>query len=49
MVRRFTRTEIVERLREANKEGKPILVACCGAGIIAKCAALAGADIIVAG
>jgi len=47
MTKKFTRTEVVERLRKTNEEGKPILVACCGAGIIAKCAALAGADIIM--
>lgn len=47
MAKRFTRKEVTERLRKANAEGKPILVACCGAGIIAKCAELAGADIIM--
>jgi predicted TIM-barrel enzyme len=47
MARRFTAKEVVERLRETNAEGKPILVACCGAGIIAKCSDLAGADIIM--
>ena len=47
MSKGFTGKEVVERLRKANSEGKPILVACCGAGIIAKCAALAGADIIM--
>lgn len=47
MARRFTRKETIERLKKTNAEGKPILIACCGAGIIAKCAALAGADIIM--
>jgi predicted TIM-barrel enzyme len=47
MVKRFTRSEIIERLQKTHAESRPILVACCGAGIIAKCAALAGADIIM--
>jgi predicted TIM-barrel enzyme len=47
MARRFARKEVIERLKRSNAEGKPILVACCGAGIIAKCAELAGADIIM--
>jgi len=47
MTKRFTAKEVVGRLKRANGEGKPILVACCGAGILAKCAELAGADIIM--
>jgi len=47
MVKRFARSEIIARLQKAQAESRPILVACCGAGIIAKCAALAGADIIM--
>jgi len=47
MARRFTREETIARLKKTNAEGKPILVACCGAGILAKCAELAGADIIM--
>lgn len=47
MARRFTREETIERLKKTNAVGKPLLIACCGAGIIAKCAALAGADIIM--
>lgn len=47
MAKRFTRKEVIERLKKTNAEGKPILVACCGAGVIAKCAELAGADIIM--
>lgn len=47
MARRFRRKEVIGRLKKTNAEGKPILVACCGAGIIAKCAELAGADIIM--
>ncbi len=47
MARRFTRKETIQNLKRTNAGGKPILVACCGAGIIAKCAAIAGADIIM--
>jgi predicted TIM-barrel enzyme len=47
MDRRFTAIEVKERLEKATQEGKPVLVACCGNGLIAKCAALAGADIIM--
>ena len=47
MSKRFTRKEVIERLKRTTSEGKPILVACCGAGIIAKFAELAGADIIM--
>lgn len=44
---KFTRQEIFERLKKSRQEGKPILVACCGIGLIAKCAELAGADLIM--
>jgi len=47
MSRRFSREEILERLRKTIAMGKPILVACCGAGILAKCAEVGGADIIM--
>jgi predicted TIM-barrel enzyme len=47
MSRQFTRNEIIERLKKTNGQKKPILVAFCGAGIIAKCAEIGGADIIV--
>jgi len=47
MAGKFNREAVLERLQKTHAEGKPILVACCGAGIIAKCAALAGADIIM--
>jgi predicted TIM-barrel enzyme len=47
MAANFKRKEVLQRLKGTVAEGKPILVACCGAGIIAKCAALAGADIIM--
>jgi predicted TIM-barrel enzyme len=47
MGKKFTGIEVRERLIQSNREGKPILIACCGAGILAKCAELAGADIIM--
>jgi predicted TIM-barrel enzyme len=43
----FTPEEILERLRKTIAEGKPILGAGCSAGIIAKCAELGGADLIL--
>jgi predicted TIM-barrel enzyme len=46
MAKKFTRKEITRRLKETISEGKPILVACCGAGIVAKFAEVAGSDII---
>ncbi|RLE76040.1 MAG: phosphoenolpyruvate hydrolase family protein [Thermoprotei archaeon] len=47
MVRRFSREEVLERLRKTISEGRPIIGAGCSAGIIAKCAELAGADLII--
>jgi len=47
MGKQFTREEILERLRREIKEGKPILGAGCSAGIIAKCAEIGGADLII--
>ena len=44
---KFTRREVTERLKRSHEAGQPILIACCGAGIIAKCAELAGADLIM--
>ena len=43
----FTPKEILERLRKTLAEDKPILGAGCSAGIIAKCAELGGADLIL--
>jgi predicted TIM-barrel enzyme len=43
----FTREEILSRLNKTIAEGKPILGAGCSAGIIAKCAQLGGADLIL--
>ena len=47
MGRRFTREEILQRLRNTIKEGKPIIAAGSSAGIIAKCAELGGADLVM--
>jgi predicted TIM-barrel enzyme len=43
----FTREETMERLRKTIAAGEPILGAGCSAGIIAKCAELGGADLIL--
>ncbi len=47
MAKRLTRKEILSRLRATIKEGKPIVAAGSSAGIIAKCAELGGADLIM--
>ena len=47
MVRRFTRREIQERLQDTLSQRVPIIAAGCSAGIIAKCAELGGADLIM--
>lgn len=47
MGKRYTRAEILERLTKTIDEGRPILAAGCSAGIIAKCAELGGADLIM--
>lgn len=47
MEKTFSRAEILGRLKKTIAEKKPIIVAGCSAGIIAKCAELGGADIIV--
>ena len=47
MSRRFTRAEILDRLRGTIAEGNPIIAAGCSAGIIAKCAEIGGADLIM--
>lgn len=46
-VRSFTRTSILERLRQTISRGEPIIAAAAGAGIVAKCAEIGGADLIV--
>jgi len=47
MSRRFTRAEILGRLRKVIAEKKPVIAAGSSAGIIAKCAELGGADLIM--
>ena len=47
MASTFTREAILDRLNKTIAEGKPILGAGCSAGIIAKCAELGGADLIL--
>jgi predicted TIM-barrel enzyme len=44
---KITRSQILSRIRENINEGKPIIGAGCSAGIIAKCAEMGGADLIV--
>ena len=43
----ITRQEILDRLNKQIGEGRPIFGAGCSAGIIAKCAELGGADLII--
>ena len=47
MAATFTRTEVLERLRAELASGRTLLGAGCSAGIIAKCAELGGADLII--
>jgi predicted TIM-barrel enzyme len=47
MVVNITRREILDRLRKEISEGRPILGAGCSAGIMAKCAELGQADLII--
>lgn len=47
MGKRIEREEILSRLRKERSENKPILGAGCSAGIIAKCAEIGRADLII--
>ncbi|MEW6442242.1 MAG: phosphoenolpyruvate hydrolase family protein [bacterium] len=47
MAKRMERVEILGRLGREVREGRPILGAGCSAGIIAKCAEIGGADLII--
>lgn len=47
MAKRYARQEILKRLKKTIKERKPIVAAGSSAGIIAKCAELGGADLIM--
>jgi predicted TIM-barrel enzyme len=42
MGQRFTREEILRRLKKSTEERKPIIGAGCSAGIISKCAEAGG-------
>ena len=44
--RSFTRASILERLRTTLAGGQPIVAVAAGSGIVAKCAEVAGADLI---
>ncbi|MCC7370795.1 MAG: phosphoenolpyruvate hydrolase family protein [Chloroflexi bacterium] len=45
--RAFTRATILERLKQTLARGEPIIAVGAGSGIVAKCAEVAGADLIV--
>ncbi len=47
MADRYSRAEILERLRAEMARGRPLLGAGSSAGLIAKCAEIGGADLIV--
>lgn len=47
MAKKSARRQILERLEKNIDEGKPIIGAGCSAGIIAKCAEIGGADLII--
>lgn len=44
---RFTRKEILDRLKKTIADGKPIIGAGSSTGIVAKCAEIGGADLII--
>jgi predicted TIM-barrel enzyme len=46
-VRSFTRGAILERLQKTIAAGEPIIAVSAGAGIVARCAEIAGADLLV--
>lgn len=47
MAKRFTRQQVLGRLRKTIDEGKPIIGAGAGAGIVAKCIELGGIDLVI--
>ena len=47
MGRRFARNEILSRINTSISEGKPVIAAGSSVGIIAKCAEIGGADLIM--
>ena len=48
MSKTISRSEILSRLHKQTEAGRPILGAGCSSGLVAKCAELAGADLIIA-
>jgi len=46
MAKKYTRTQVLERLRRQIDGGKPLLMFGAGIGLTAKCAELGGADLI---
>jgi predicted TIM-barrel enzyme len=47
MAKRISRVEILSRLNKVRASGKPIIGAGASAGIVAKCAELGGADLLI--
>jgi len=47
LAKKFTRREVLERLKRTIAEKKPIIGAGAGAGLIAKCCELAGIDLVI--
>jgi predicted TIM-barrel enzyme len=47
IVKRHTKDEMMGKMRRKVASGKPIFVAACGNGLVAKCLEKAGADLIV--
>lgn len=46
MARRYTRSQVIERLRQQIDKGRPLLMFGAGIGLTAKCAEQGGADLI---
>lgn len=46
MVRQYSRQEVLGRLREEIRNGRPIIIAGAGIGLTAKFAEIGGADLI---
>ncbi|MHA1835116.1 MAG: phosphoenolpyruvate hydrolase family protein [Candidatus Baldrarchaeia archaeon] len=47
MAKRFERKEVLMRLNQTIEAGKPVIGVGAGTGLVAKCAELAGADLII--
>lgn len=48
IVKRFTKEEVLAKLRKKIEANKPVFVAACGNGLVAKCLEKAGADFVIA-